>query len=280
VSRIGLSTCHPSQQQDSRSRVEEGLCRSAKLNLLDAVQSQLKTKSQIAGDVGRRAMAVATLRTQQRETVETSLADQGQKLSDARRTADEKVQDAAKARARLDLLTLRAPIAGRVEALSVVNRGQVVSSGQEVMRIVPSDDPITIRAYVSNDDIGFVSVGQTASVKVDSFPFTQFGLVQAVVSKVAYDAIPADAADQRLMDAAHEEKDAARALTPSSAPMTDLVFETELRPEARAIRVQGRMVALAPGMTVTVEIRTGSRRILQYLFSPLIEVGIGAMKER
>jgi hemolysin D len=255
----------------------------SKLNLLDAVQSDLESKSQVAGDVGKRAMAVAaiaTLRTEHRKTIEAFLADQSRKLADARKTADEKAQDRAKALARLDHMTLTAPIAGTVQALAVTNPGQVVTVGQEVLRLVPSGGSIDIQAYVDNDDIGFVRPGQAATVKVDAFPFTRFGLLQAKVTRVAYDAIPADAADQGLDDATHAGDPSTRSMTPTSKPMTDLVFDTRLKLERRTVAVDGRRVALMPGMTVTVEIKTGSRRIIEYLFSPLLETTSKAMRER
>jgi hemolysin D len=173
-----------------RTLLNEG--NGSKLTLLDAVQSALENKVQIAGDTGRRSMAVAaiaSLQTERTKTIEAFLADDMRKLADARRTMDGKAQERAKAQARLDHMTLTAPIDGRVQALSVSNHGQVVSTGQEVMRLVPSAGPVEIEAYVTNDDIGFVTPGQTATVKIDSFPFTRFGTLDAVVTEVAYDAM-------------------------------------------------------------------------------------------
>jgi hemolysin D len=167
-----------------------------------------------------------------------------------------------------------------VQALSVSNHGQVVSTGQEVMRLVPTARPIEIQAYVTNDDIGFVTAGQMATVKIDSFPFTRFGTLDAVVTEVAYDAIPADQANQATDDATHKADLASRGVTPTAKPMTELVFETRLTPKAPAINLNGRDLPLIDGMTVTVEIKTGSRRLINYLFSPLVEVVSGAMKER
>ena len=72
----------------------------------------------------------------------------------------------------------------------ITNVGQVVTSGQEIMRIVPEDLGLEIEAYVRNRDIGFVSVGQEAVVKVESFPFTRYGVIKAHVMRIAKDAIP------------------------------------------------------------------------------------------
>ncbi len=155
-----------------------------------------------------------------------------------------------------------------------------MTTGQEVMRLVPTAGSVEIEAYVTNDDIGFVTPGQTATVKIDSFPFTRFGTLEAVVTEVAYDAIPADEANQVVGDATRQGDLSSRGLTPTAKPMTDLVFGARLQPGATTIRVNGHYVPLAAGMTVTVEIKTGSRRIIDYLFSPIFEVISNSMSER
>ena len=115
--------------------------------------------------------------------------------------------------------------------------GQVVASGQEIMRIVPEDSGLEIEAYVRNRDIGFVSVGQEAAVKVESFPYTRYGAIHAHVVRIAKDAIP--------------------------------------EPDAEAIEGDPARVS-----AVTVELKTGARRMLEYLFAPLVEVASKAMRER
>ena len=175
-------------------------------------------------------------------------------------------------------MTMRSPVDGVVQSLAVTTIGQVVTTGQELMSIVPSDAPPQIVAYVTNDDIGFVTPGDTAVVKIDSFPFTRYGTIEAKVDEIARDAISTDTANQRLTDPT--KGNSQQGLTPTARPTTDLVFEARLTPSARAIEINGREVPLSPGMTVTVEIKTGSRRILEYLFSPLVEVAGKAMRER
>jgi hemolysin D len=95
-----------------------------------------------------------------------------------------------------------------------------------------------------------------------------------------HDAIPADQANQAIGDATHKADLASRGVTPTAKPMTDLVFEARLEPTANAVSINGHDVPLAAGMTVTVEIKTGSRRMIGYLFSPLVEVISGAGRER
>ena len=112
------------------------------------------------------------------KAVQDFISENAQKLEDAERRAEDVEQRLAKAQAELDHLTLRAPIAGRVQSSIITNVGQVVTSGQEIMRIVPEDSGLEIQAYVRNRDIGFVSVGQEAVVKIESFPFTRYGVDQ------------------------------------------------------------------------------------------------------
>ncbi len=159
----------------------------------------------------------------------------------------------------------------------IANVGQVVTSGQEVMRVVPQDSKLEIEAYVLNRDIGFVNVGQEAVVKVESFPFTRYGSIKAHVTRIAKDAIPAPDASAIEGDPARP----ARADGYAGGERTqNLVFAVELEPDVSAMSVDGFERPLTSGMAVTVELKTGSRRLLEYLFSPLIEVASRAMRER
>lgn len=255
----------------------------SKLNLLDAVQSLMETQTQLAGDTGRRDQAlaaIASLKSERRRSIDAFLADTTRKLADAQRTADEKRQDRAKALAELDRMRLVAPVDGAVQGLSITNRGQVVTVGQEVMRLVPLGGPLEVQAYVSNQDIGFVVPGQSAVVKIDSFPFTRYGTIAAEVISVARDAIPGDAASAAMADAAKPVDRSSQNLAPAANGTDNLVFAAQLRPVAQSLMVDGREVPLTAGMTVTVEIKTGSRRVLDFVLSPLAELIGNSMGER
>ena len=110
--------------------------------------------------------------------MQTFLSDDAQKLSDVERRAEDAKQRLAKAEALVDHLTLRSPIAGHVQSSIIASVGQVVSSGQEIMRIVPQDSKLEIEAYALNRDIGFVKVGQEAIVKVEVLPLHPLRLDQ------------------------------------------------------------------------------------------------------
>lgn len=211
------------------------------------------------------------------KAVETFISENAQKLSDSDRQAEDLAQKLAKAQAEIDHLTLRAPIAGTVQASAVTTIGQVVSTGQEIMRLVPDDSRLELEVYVLNRDIGFVKLGQSAVVKVESFPFTQYGTINARVTRIASDAIPEPDANLDEGDPAHA---AASAPFGGAQRTQNLVFPVMLQPEAASMSIEGQPIALTSGMAATVEIKTGTRRILEYVFSPLVEIGANALHER
>ena len=267
------------QRVDMRTKLVESQS-GARAAVIDATETLQYQQTQLATQEQQLASLSAGLDVIDRDSekaVETFLSDDAQKLDDAERRDEDARQKLAKAEAVIDHLTLRAPIAGRVQSSVVANVGQVVTSGQEVMRIVPRDSTLEIEAYVLNRDIGFVNVGQEAVVKVESFPFTRYGSIKAHVTRIAKDAIPSP-------DASAIEGDPTR---PTNAQgfaggerMQNLVFAVELTPDVSTIDVDGVERPVTSGMATTVELKTGSRRLIEYLFSPLVGVASRAMRER
>ena len=267
------------QRVDMRTKLLESQS-GAKAAVIDATETLQYQQTQLATQEQQLASLSAGIDVIARDSekaVETFLSDDAQKLDDAERRVEDAREKVAKAESAVDHLTLRAPIAGRVQSSVIANVGQVVTSGQEVMRVVPQDSKLEIEAYVLNRDFGFVSLGQEAVVKVESFPFTRYGSIEAHVTRIAKDAIPAP-------DASAIEGDPARPTRTDGYAggerTQNLVFAVELEPEVSAMRVDGVERPMTSGMAVTVELKTGSRRLLEYLFSPLIEVASRAMRER
>ncbi len=267
------------QRVDMRQALVESKS-GAKSAVIDATETLQYQLIQLAMQEGQAASLDRNLDVIVKDAdkaVQVFISENAQKLSDSERQADDLAQKLAKAQAAIDHLTLRAPISGFVQASAITTIGQVVSTGQEIMRLVPDDSGLEIEVYVLNRDIGFVKLGQSAVVKVESFPFTQYGTINARVTRIASDAIPEP-------EASLDEGDPARAAASSAfggAQRTqNLVFPVTLRPDATSISVEGQPIALTSGMAATVEIRTGARRILEYVFSPLVEIGANALHER
>ncbi len=113
-------------------------------------------------------------------------------LSDAAKKVDELSQDLVKAERKTGEQVLRAPIDGTVQQLAMHTVGGVVTPAQQLMLVVPTDSRLEAEAMISNRDIGFVSDGQAAEVKIDTFNFTRYGLIEGKVVSVSRDAIVKD----------------------------------------------------------------------------------------
>jgi hemolysin D len=174
-------------------------------------------------------------------------------------------------------MVIKSPISGIVQSSIITTVGQVVSPGEELMRIVPDEGELEVESYLANEDVAFVKPGQTAVLKVTSVPFTRYGTIEAVVTRVAHDAIPEPDATQTEQDPAKPRQSPLRA---GGDRVQNLVYAVTLKPLQTSIDVDGTPVFLQPGMEVTSEIRTGSRSIISYLFSPLAQVKAEALRER
>jgi hemolysin D len=197
-------------------------------------------------------------------------------LSDAQKKVDEFSQDLVKAERKTDEQILRSPIDGTVQQLAIHTVGGVVTPAQQLMMIVPLGSRLEAEAMISNRDIGFVSAGQNAEIKIDTFNFTRYGLLHGNVISVSQDAIvrdkPADKSGAPKSDGA---------LSDSSEPDgQELLYSARVALNDTQMQVEGKLVNLTPGMAVTVEIKTGTRRIIEYVMSPLLRYQQESMRER
>ncbi len=252
-----------------------------KTNLYDAKESLEKAQASLASDQGQIKQfeaELAELASQKQKALSTFLADNESKLAEAARKADGALQALNKARARLSHMRLYAPIDGILQQVAVTTVGQVVNTGQQLMLVAPNDGPLQVEILVSNLDIGFVKPGQDVAIKVDAFPFTRFGVLHAKVLKIAPDAMDETDAKRALANAT-----AIGANSPAPAAQGQLqsfVFPVLLSLDERSIKVENSQFPLTQGMTVTAEIKTDSRRVIDYLLSPIAKIGSEAMKER
>ncbi|KVP17153.1 HlyD family type I secretion periplasmic adaptor subunit [Burkholderia ubonensis] len=173
---------------------------------------------------------------------------------DGEQKAAELSRERTKAETRNEYLTLTAPVAGTVQQLAVHTVGGVVTPAQPLMLVVPKSAALEVEAQVENKDIGFVENGQHAQVKLDTFPYTKYGTLKSTVVSVSKDAI-------------QDEK-------------KGLIYNARVKLNASTMSVDGRLVNLTPGMAVTVEIKTGQRRVIEYLLSPLVQHLSEAGRER
>jgi hemolysin D len=175
-------------------------------------------------------------------------------LDEALKALGETSEDARRAEVHSELLKLVAPVDGTVQQLAVHTVGGVVPAAQPLMEIVPKQAQVEVEGFLENKDIGFVREGQEAQVKIDAFPYTKYGTIPAVVTHVSRDAI-------------QDEKKGWR-------------YSVKVTLKRATMNIDGRVVSVSPGMTSSVEIKTGTRRVIEYVLSPLMELGEESLHER
>ena len=197
-------------------------------------------------------------------------------LSDAEKKVEEFSQDLVKAEQKTSEQVLRSPISGTVQQLALHTVGGVVTPAQQLMNVVPEDSHLEAEAMISNRDIGFVSAGQPVEVKIDTFNFTRYGLLHGTVVSVSQDAIVRDKPNAKAGD-----QKPGGALSDTSEPEgQELLYSARVSLDQTQMLVENKMVNLAPGMAVTVEVKTGTRRIIEYLMSPLLRYRQESLRER
>lgn len=171
-------------------------------------------------------------------------------------------QESAKATQRTQLARLVSPVAGTVQQLAIHTPGGVVTPAQVLLVVIPDHAQVTAEVQLENKDVGFVRLGQDVAIKLETFPFTRYGTIDAKVTTITADAV----IDER------SPKNAA------GQPVA--VFPVRLTLARGAIDADGRMINLAPGMNLTAEIKTGRRRVIDYLLSPLKQSVSESARER
>jgi hemolysin D len=194
-----------------------------------------------------------------------------EELTKAEQKASGLAQDVIKAEQRTKLQALTAPVDGVVQQLAVHTVGGVVGPGQVLLAVVPLDSHLEIEAMVSNRDIGFVHAGQGAEIKVDTFNFTRYGLIHGDVLSVSKDAISRDRSQDKSNDKGTDK---------TGEQNQELNYAARVSLDRTQMQVEDKLVNLTPGMAVTVEIKTGSRQIIGYLFSPVMQYKQEMFRER
>jgi hemolysin D len=239
--------------------------------LTDSQQERLVQKSRAKEAEAAIASLVETRSQTRAEYRRTLFGD----LTEAERKAGGLEADLSKAEQRAKLQLLTAPVTGTVQQLAVHTIGGVVTPAQALMVIVPSDSQIEIEATVNNRDIGFVHAGDEVEIKVDTFDFTKYGLLRGKVRTISSDSVTRDANERG------SDRQTAGSPSGSSEPKgQELSYVARISVEHSELKVEDKLVSLSPGMAVTAEIKTGSRRIIGYLLSPLMKYRQESLRER
>lgn len=164
----------------------------------------------------------------------------------------DKTKQVIQMKAQLDQSTFRntkqvltAPEDGYINELFVHSKGGVVTPAQKLISMYPVNSPLLIKTLVLNKDIGFIREKMPVNIKVDTFDFQKYGILPGVVTQIAKDSIE----DKQL------------------GP----VYEVYIQPTNKVFKIEGQPLSISSGMSLTAEIKTGKRRIIEFFIYPLIK---------
>jgi len=165
---------------------------------------------------------------------------------------------------------LRSPVDGVIQSVNVTTVGQVVTPAQSLVTIVPDGTPLIVEATVSNNDIGYIKVGQPVQIKVDTFPFQKYGTLSGTLVWISPDA------DDR--SATSRDADTRTGAVPESTlratehdANAGFVYRVHIRTANARFIVEGQPRSVESGMTVQADILTGQRRVIEFFLSPVIK---------
>ncbi|QDD63646.1 HlyD family type I secretion periplasmic adaptor subunit [Herbaspirillum seropedicae] len=210
---------------------------------IEKEQARIELARQLADAVHQRQALIAQTRKEAHDALIS-----GRKAGAASR------QDERRAHEHSKLLKLVTPVDGTVQQLTVHTVGAAVPAAQALMMIVPQEKTVEVEAFLENKDVGFVQEGQEVQVKIDAFNYTKYGTVPARVTHVSRDAIQ----DERK----------------------GLIYAVKISMDRSNINVEGREMRLSAGMAINAEIKTGTRRVIEYVLSPLVQHQHEALHER
>ena len=239
-------------------------------NSLDAVKRELSMTEPLVKQGVMSEVELLRLRRQHSDLMGQRAERQNRYLTDANnelvRVASDLSQTKENASAREDAFrrtTIRSPMKGIVKNVQVTTVGGVIQAGQPILEIVPTEDEMLVEAYVKPSDVAFLKVGQKAVVKLTAYDFNKYGGLDGVLEHLSPDTLR-DERQKKPGNPVELEEGLYRILV--------RVKETE------GLR-NGLKLTPTPGMTATVEIRTGQKSVLEYLFRPLQSV-TQALRER
>ncbi|MEK9843912.1 HlyD family type I secretion periplasmic adaptor subunit [Thalassospira sp.] len=154
---------------------------------------------------------------------------------------------------RVKRLDITSPVSGYVKGIDIETIGGVITPGAQIMEIVPDDSELIVEARLSTNDVGHVTVGQSAKIKVLTYDYTRYGTIEGTVQRVS----PSTFFDE------------------DGTPF----FKADIAMNSYIVGEEDKFL-VSPGMTVLVDIITGEKTLFKYLASPIIKSFDGALHER
>ena len=259
------------QDEAYRDLVKDGYV--SQLSATDKARERIEKEQDLKSQQHIIAAARASLQQSSRRSEKIS-ADYRRQLQAERADISDKFekleQELAKQQYRRGLHELKAPQDGVVKDLATHTAGTVISPGTILMTLVPNNEILRAEVWVSNQDVGFIHIGEQVKLKLASYQFQKYGMIDGLVTNLSADA--SDTPQQGAGQSGAANNKPGNGQPSSYRALIDL--------KAQELVVDGVRHALTPGMQVTAEIHLGSRSIFEYLLSPVVGAFQEAGRER
>lgn len=251
-------TLPPAREQLTARQELERRGLAPRLRVLEQEERYISLSRELSAERFRQAEArsqVTMLDREMNQAAEAFRGEAAREKSEAEAVVATRTESLTKADQRQSLQRLVSPVSGTVNEVSVTTLGEVAEAGQPLVTVVPQGEAIVVEAFILNRDVGFVRRGARTIVKLEAYPFTRYGSLEGVVEHISPDAI---VDEQR-----------------------GLVFPARVRLTKTQLGLAaGENAVLSPGMSATVEVVTGRRRVIDFLWSPVAKALGTAGRER
>ncbi|MDY7545021.1 HlyD family type I secretion periplasmic adaptor subunit [Glaciimonas sp. CA11.2] len=231
---------------------------------LDAQQSIVAS---LAATIAAQQQRITQLHDTYHADLQTELADIHARLAQLQPNLDKSIY-------KQGLMELRAPQDGVINDLATTTVGAVVQPGTVIMTLVPQDEQLYADVSVKNEDVGFVQIGQTAQIKLATYPFQKYGMLTGTVTRLSADASDPEKGSTNATgtsgNASGDDGNNARSTYKARIKLAHQIL----------VDPQGNQLQMTAGMQVVAEIQQGKRTVLEYLLSPVQKAVQEAGRER
>ncbi|MBO6781955.1 MAG: HlyD family type I secretion periplasmic adaptor subunit [Alphaproteobacteria bacterium] len=246
------------QEDATRRATEQGYY--SRLRYL-AIKNQLvESEGQLASrreELAAKQAQLAEARKRREQIEEEYYSDVLERLVESRQQRDSLARELSQAETEKTRLVVRAPVDGIVQNLTVTSVGQSVNENEPMMNVVPTGDTLIIEARVSNEDIGFIELGQDAEIRVNTYDFVKFGTLRGKVTQIAADATEDPGSEGSVFN-----------------------YVVLLKTDKTHLGPTPQDQPVVPGMQVTADFKIGERTILSFLTDRVAQTAETALRER
>ncbi len=250
------------------SQLNQLTAQDARLDLQRSLQEAEQTAKSAANDLQAKIAEAAG-------DVQNWKSQNATDLTTAQRQLDQARSDLAKATMRSGLVDIRADQDATVLYRAPVSVGSVLQSGDQFLKLVPSNAPVEIEASVLGSEAGYVHEGDLVTVKFDTLPFIHYGSADGTIRVISPDSFtPTGQAPDSVMHGSSDANTSAQAPQPGQA-----YYKTRIEITKVNLHDTPRGFRIVPGMPVTADIMVGKRTVLSYIFSRALPVAMDGMRE-